>query len=60
MLRSLQLRINRMTRRLSRLVEGADGEQAVDADVVQQLQGLGRRQARIQQATYDLATGRNQ
>ncbi|HVW02167.1 MAG TPA: hypothetical protein VHB77_17580 [Planctomycetaceae bacterium] len=56
MLRSLQLRVNGRTTRLGRLV---DGEQAVDPDVVNQLQRLSERQARIQKATYDLATGRN-
>ena len=56
MLRSLQMRINRRTRTLGRLI---DGEQATDAEVVQQLQDLSKRQARIQKATYDLATGRN-
>ena len=56
MLRSLQLRINRRTRRLGRLI---DGDQATEAEVVQQLKGLSKRQQRIQQATYDLATGKN-
>jgi hypothetical protein len=50
------LRVNGRTTRLGRLV---DGEQAVDADVVNQLQRLSERQSRIQKATYDLATGRN-
>ena len=59
MLRSLQLRINRMTRRLSRMVNAPDGELAEDADIVEQLQQLSRRQRRIQEATYNLATGRN-
>lgn len=60
MLRSLQLRINRRTRRLARLIK--DGEQATEeeADVVRQLQELAGRQSRIQRATYDIATGRNQ
>lgn len=56
MLRSLQLRINRQTKQLGRLIEG---EQATEPEVVEQLQTLSRRQAKIQQATYDLATGRN-
>ncbi len=56
MLRSLQLRINRQTKQLGRLIEG---EQAKEPEVVEQLQTLSRRQAKIQQATYDLATGRN-
>jgi hypothetical protein len=56
MLRTLQLRINNRTRRLGRLVEG---EQAQDLDILGQLQNLADRQARIQKATYDMATGRN-
>lgn len=56
MLRSLQLRVNNRTRQLGTLVPG---EQAIDPGVVQQLQRLAERQARIQQATYDLATGKN-
>jgi hypothetical protein len=56
MLRTLQLRINHRTKRLGRLVEG---EQAQDLDIIGQLQNLADRQARIQKATYDMATGRN-
>ena len=56
MLRSLQLRINHRTKRIGRMVKG---EQAMDNDLVQQLQILGKRQSRVQQATFNLATGRN-
>ena len=56
MLRSLQLRVNRQTRQLGRLI---DGDQATEADLLEQLQTLSRRQARIQKATYDIATGKN-
>lgn len=56
MLRSLQLRINRRTKRLGSLVKG---EQATEAEVVEQLQTLSRRQSQVQQATHDLATGKN-
>jgi hypothetical protein len=56
MLRALQLRINRRTRRLARLI---DGDQAEDVDVLEQLKELARRQARVQKAARDLATGRN-
>ena len=56
MLRSLQLRINRVTKQLGRLI---DGEQASQPEVVDQLQTLSRRQSKIQQATYDLSTGKN-
>ncbi|MEX2286911.1 MAG: hypothetical protein WD648_07470 [Planctomycetaceae bacterium] len=56
MLRSLQFRINRRTQRLGGLTRG---EQATDPDVVTQLQQLAARQAKVQEATYDLATGKN-
>ncbi|MFN7806989.1 MAG: hypothetical protein ACK5TO_23525 [Planctomycetaceae bacterium] len=56
MLRTLQLRINNRTRRLGREVEG---EQAEAAEVIDQLQDLAERQARVQKATYDISTGRN-
>lgn len=56
MLRSLQLRINRRTRQLGRMI---DGEQADEPEVLKQLKTLSGRQSRIQQATYDLSTGRN-
>lgn len=57
MLRSLQYRVNRRTKQLGRLV---DGEQAVDPDVVSQLKQLSDRQSKVQKATYDLSTGKNQ
>lgn len=56
MLRSLQLRVNRRTKQLSRTFEG---EQATQEEAVQQLQQLSGRQARIQQATSDLVKGKN-
>ena len=56
MLRTLQVRINRRTTRLG---ASFDGEQAEEPDIVKQLQELSQRQARVQQATYDLLTGRN-
>ncbi len=56
MLRSLQFRINRRTQRLGGLTRG---EQATDPDVVTQLQQLAARQAKVQEATYDLSTGKN-
>ncbi|MFN9196685.1 MAG: hypothetical protein ACK5WR_01270 [Planctomycetaceae bacterium] len=56
MLRTLQLRINNRTRRLGREVEG---EQAEATEVIDQLQDLAERQARVQKATYDISTGRN-
>ena len=57
MLRSLQYRVNRRTKQLGRLVEG---EQALDVDVVSQLRQLSDRQSKVQKATYDLSTGKNQ
>jgi hypothetical protein len=56
MLRSLQFRINRRTQKLGSLTRG---EQATDPDVVGQLQQLATRQAKVQEATYDLSTGKN-
>lgn len=56
MLRSLQLRINRRTRQLGRMIEG---DQAADPELLKQLKTLSGRQSRIQRATYDLSTGRN-
>ncbi|MEX0717085.1 MAG: hypothetical protein WD066_10870 [Planctomycetaceae bacterium] len=56
MLRSLQQRINRRTVSLGTLVEG---DQALETDVVAQVRELSKRQSDVQQATYDLATGRN-
>lgn len=55
MLRSLQYRVNRRTKQMGRLVEG---EQALDGDVVSQLRQLSERQAKVQKATHDLATGK--
>jgi hypothetical protein len=57
MLRSLQLRINKRTQQLSKL---AQGPAALNPELIDQLKTLSRRQAKIQQATFDLSTGRNQ
>ena len=56
MLRSLQLRINRRTRQLGRMIEG---DQVAEPELLKQLKTLSGRQSRIQRATYDLSTGRN-
>jgi len=56
MLRSLQMRINRRTKRLGRRIKG---DQATDADILDLLKDLAKRQAPIQEATYNLASGRN-
>ncbi|MCH8829116.1 MAG: hypothetical protein IID45_06015, partial [Planctomycetes bacterium] len=57
MLRSLQNRINKRTRRLGNRIKG---DQAKNTETVRQLKNLAKRQARIQKATYDLATNKNQ
>ena len=57
MLRTLQQRINRRTKQYGRLLEG---EQATEPDLLEQLRSLSRRQARVQQSAYDLATKKNQ
>ena len=56
LLRSLQIRINRRTERYGKPLKG---EQVVKPDVLELLEQLSEREARIQRATYDLATGRN-
>jgi hypothetical protein len=56
MIRSLQNQINRLTRQVGRELEG---EQAKDPDLIKMTEELSRRQKRLQQATYDLATGKN-
>lgn len=63
MLKSLQMRVNQRTRRLgeaARAAAGAPGESAVDPEMLDQLRNLADRQARIQRAARDLATGRNE
>jgi hypothetical protein len=57
MLRSLQMRVNRRTKMIGGLIKG---EQATNDDLTAQLQSLARKQAEIQEATYILASGRNQ
>lgn len=57
MLRSLQMRVNRRTKMIGRMIKG---EQATTDDLTMQLQSLARKQAEIQEATYILASGRNQ
>ncbi len=57
MLRTLQMRVNRQTKRLGLQV---DGEQATQPFVVAKLKQLAKLQAKIQKTAYDLATTRNQ
>ncbi|MDF1742171.1 MAG: hypothetical protein P1V19_00660 [Gimesia sp.] len=56
MLRSLQMRVNKRTRRIEKMALEKDANQA---DIHQQLQQLSNRQTRIQNATHILATGKN-
>jgi hypothetical protein len=55
MIRSLQNQVNRLTKQLGLQIEG---EQALEPDAVQLLNDLSLRQQRIQEATYDLSTGK--
>lgn len=57
MIRALQLRVNRRTQQYGALVEG---EQAYEVDVLELLEELALRQAKIVQATRDLETESNQ
>jgi hypothetical protein len=56
MIRSLQNQINRLTREVGRELEG---EQASDPALKKMTEDLSRRQKRLQDATYDLSTGKN-
>lgn len=57
MIRALQMRVNKRTERFSKLI---DGEQADNADLVEQLQQLAERQQRVYRVTRDLHLGKNQ
>lgn len=57
MLRSLQVRINSRTKQIGKLVTS---DQAEEAELVQQMKKLAEAQTRIQRATYDLATRKNE
>jgi hypothetical protein len=56
MIRSLQNQINRLTREIGRELEG---EQTGDPALKKMTDDLSRRQKRLQDATYDLSTGKN-
>ncbi|NQU21350.1 MAG: hypothetical protein HQ567_08715 [Candidatus Nealsonbacteria bacterium] len=56
MVRALQMRVNRRTDRYAELIQG---EQALDDDLIEALQQLAERQARIHEVTRDLELGRN-
>ncbi len=57
MIRSLQNQVNRLTKQIGIEI---DGEQAADTDHRKLAEDLAKRQQRIQSATYDLSTGRNE
>ncbi|NOY29832.1 MAG: hypothetical protein GXP28_06540 [Planctomycetes bacterium] len=57
MIRALQMRINRRTKRYGEML---DGEQALEAELLEALDRLALRQERVFEATHDLDTGRNQ
>ena len=57
MIRSLQNQINRITKQIGLEI---DGEQTADADQRKLVEDLAKRQQKIQSATYDLSTGRNE
>ena len=61
MIRSLQLRINKRTRRYARLLDNEDDllGQATDDDLRQALSNLSDREARVQRITRDIALGKN-
>ena len=56
MIRAMQMRVNRRTERYSKLVEG---EQAESPDLLEALDRLAERQARIHQITRDLEMGKD-
>jgi hypothetical protein len=56
MIRALQLRVNRRTTQYGAMIEG---EQAREAELLEMLEELALRQAKIFQATRDLETGNN-
>jgi hypothetical protein len=57
MIRSLQVRINTRTKRFSEMIAGDD---ANTPELLEALQLLAKRQARVYQATADLSQGRNE
>jgi len=57
MIRALQMRVNRRTTKYDEMI---DGEQALEAELLEALDKLAIRQERIFEATRDLDTNRNQ
>jgi hypothetical protein len=60
MIRSLQMRINNRTKRYQKLVQSDEVGQADKPELIQALQRLAEREARVYKATRDIAVGRNQ
>ena len=62
MIRSLQLRVNRRTKRYSRMLTEPDKPlaQAEDADLQNALHRLAERESKIQRITRDIVLGKNQ
>ena len=59
MIRALQMRVNTRTKRYNKLVEGDVG-QTDKPELIQALERLAEREARIFRATRDIVTGKNQ
>lgn len=59
MIRALQMRVNKRTENFSKLVDGEEG-QAEKAELVEALEKLSDREARIYRTTRDLVLGKNQ
>ena len=60
MIRSLQMRINNRTKRYQQLVQSDEVGQADKPELIEALQRLAEREARVYKATRDIAVGRNQ
>ena len=60
MIRALQLRVNKRTKRLSRLLADTDDPvgQATDLDLIESLNRLADREERIRQITHDIVLGK--
>ncbi|HEX7446586.1 MAG TPA: hypothetical protein VF306_03515 [Pirellulales bacterium] len=59
MIRALQMRVNKRTQEYAKLVAGDEG-QADQPELLEALEKLGQREARIHRATRDLVLGKNQ
>ena len=56
MIRALQMRINRRTKRYGEMIEG---QQALEAELLEALDHLAEREERVFRATLDLHQGTN-